>query len=593
MRILSEDKCMVALSGGQDSATVLSWAKQKFHEIYAVSFNYGQRHKNELECAKKLAELAEVKEHIILDMTSLFSQVTRSALMNQTDNISSTSEFDEKLPASFVPFRNLQFLTQATSLAYLKGIKNIATGVCQTDYCIPGSEFITTCRGKIPMEFVNVGDLVLSQNIETQQISFKKILNKWNRGERNDIIEIVGIGGRSIRTTSNHKIFRILKSNFNSSTGYKKEIDLTEAKNLKVGDFMLTPTVNRNLLLENNNNPLIDLLKYCDLNHPQIRYNAEHIWFKKNNKVKRFVNQNSVIGLLAWFITEGNKGSGSNIKSNSYRIGISQSKNKNPQKYDEIKNFIKDWGFNITECSNYKGDYLYFSGPSTKIFDLCGDLSDSRMIPYDFIFSNIKLLFNTLIKGDGSISNSQTTYTTKSECLKEQICWIAQMLGYSVGVHYHPTREIYNISMRNNFTKNLNSFGDSRIFKIKEIYHHDQPETVYDIEVEDNHSFFAGKGSGMLVSNSGYPDCRYVFIHALNKALNLAVNDIFIIHTPLMHLTKAETVNLMDELGTLDWYKYTNTCYNGTNCGECPACLLRIKGFKEAGIQDPLEYKQL
>ncbi|MFA7507187.1 MAG: 7-cyano-7-deazaguanine synthase QueC [Bacilli bacterium] len=223
MRNLDIKKCIIALSGGQDSATVLSWAKQKFDEIYAVSFNYGQRHKIELECAKKLALLAEVKEHIIINMENLFSQVTRSALTNTTDDISSTSEFNEKLPASFVPFRNLQFLTQVASIAHLKKIKNIATGVCQTDF-------------------------------------------------------------------------------------------------------------------------------------------------------------------------------------------------------------------------------------------------------------------------------------------------------------------------------------------------------------------------------SGYSDCRAVFIKSLNTTLNLAVDNDFIIHTPLMYLTKAETVKMMDSLGTLDWYKYTNTCYNGTNCGKCPACLLRIRGFEEAGVKDPIKY---
>ena len=53
---------------------------------------------------------------------------------------------------------------------------------------------------------------------------------------------------------------------------------------------------------------------------------------------------------------------------------------------------------------------------------------------------------------------------------------------------------------------------------------------------------------------SGYPDCRQDFIHSLNHTLNLAMDTSFVIHTPLMHLTKAETVLLMDSLGRLDWY---------------------------------------
>ena len=92
---------------------------------------------------------------------------------------------------------------------------------------------------------------------------------------------------------------------------------------------------------------------------------------------------------------------------------------------------------------------------------------------------------------------------------------------------------------------------------------------------------------------SGYPDCRDVFIQSQMKTLNLAMDTDIEIVTPLMHLTKAETVLKMQELGHLDWYKSTHTCYEGTQpaCGTCPACKLRLKGFAEAGVNDPIEYR--
>ncbi len=90
---------------------------------------------------------------------------------------------------------------------------------------------------------------------------------------------------------------------------------------------------------------------------------------------------------------------------------------------------------------------------------------------------------------------------------------------------------------------------------------------------------------------SGYPDCRYRFIESAAKTINLALDETIRIHTPLMWMTKAETVLLMQKCGKLDWYRYTHTCYEGQRpaCGQCPACQLRLKGFKEAGIADPLE----
>ncbi len=92
---------------------------------------------------------------------------------------------------------------------------------------------------------------------------------------------------------------------------------------------------------------------------------------------------------------------------------------------------------------------------------------------------------------------------------------------------------------------------------------------------------------------SGYPDCREPFVEATQKAISLALDVPFTVETPLMHLTKAATVLMMKELGKLDWYARTHTCYEGLRpaCGTCPACVLRLKGFEEAGISDPLDYQ--
>lgn len=91
---------------------------------------------------------------------------------------------------------------------------------------------------------------------------------------------------------------------------------------------------------------------------------------------------------------------------------------------------------------------------------------------------------------------------------------------------------------------------------------------------------------------SGYPDCRSEFIQSLNQTLNLGLATHLKIATPLMWLTKAETVKLMQKLGKLDWYKETHTCYEGLRpaCGHCPACKLRLKGFQDAGVIDPIAY---
>lgn len=94
---------------------------------------------------------------------------------------------------------------------------------------------------------------------------------------------------------------------------------------------------------------------------------------------------------------------------------------------------------------------------------------------------------------------------------------------------------------------------------------------------------------------SGYPDCREETIRSLEKALGLGLDwngpgREFSIHTPLMFMTKAESVRWAAKIGALESLAFSHTCYEGKYppCGTCPACLLRSKGFAEAGVEDPL-----
>ena len=110
---------------------------------------------------------------------------------------------------------------------------------------------------------------------------------------------------------------------------------------------------------------------------------------------------------------------------------------------------------------------------------------------------------------------------------------------------------------------------------------------IYDLEVEDTHNFAV---NGIFIHNSGYPDCRKGTIAQIEYAIRKAMDFPFTIETPLINKTKADTVLMMEDMGKEHWYYFTHTCYNGRRppCGDCPACRLREKGFKEAGLKDPL-----
>lgn len=127
--MLNEEKAVVVFSGGQDSTTCLFWAKQQFAEVEVVTFDYGQRHKLEIECAAAIAKDLGVQQ-TVLDM-SLLNQLAPSALTRSDVEI--THEEGE-LPSTFVDGRNLLFLSFAAILAKQKGARHLVTGVCETDF---------------------------------------------------------------------------------------------------------------------------------------------------------------------------------------------------------------------------------------------------------------------------------------------------------------------------------------------------------------------------------------------------------------------------------------------------------------------------
>ncbi len=121
---------LVLFSGGQDSTTCLFWAKRKFERVEAIGFDYGQKHKVELEQAQEIANIADVPFHIV----NINGMLKGSALIEHDKDVSAKHEKDKDLPASFVPGRNALFLTIAASHAYNRDICDMVGGMCQTDY---------------------------------------------------------------------------------------------------------------------------------------------------------------------------------------------------------------------------------------------------------------------------------------------------------------------------------------------------------------------------------------------------------------------------------------------------------------------------
>ncbi|CED71744.1 7-cyano-7-deazaguanine synthase QueC [Aliivibrio wodanis] len=123
---------IVVFSGGQDSTTCLIQALTQYDHVHCITFDYGQRHNQEIEVAKKVALELGAASHKVMDV-GLLNELAASSLTR--DNIPVSHELQENgLPNSFVPGRNILFLTLAGIYAYQLGAESVITGVCETDF---------------------------------------------------------------------------------------------------------------------------------------------------------------------------------------------------------------------------------------------------------------------------------------------------------------------------------------------------------------------------------------------------------------------------------------------------------------------------
>lgn len=131
MMMMNNQAALVVFSGGQDSTTCLYWAKKHFKEVYALSFVYGQKHVKEVELAREIARKAEV--HFDVMDVSFIGRLGSNSLTDTSIHMDEEKP-DGSFPNTFVPGRNLFFLSIAAVYARERGIAHMVTGVSQTDF---------------------------------------------------------------------------------------------------------------------------------------------------------------------------------------------------------------------------------------------------------------------------------------------------------------------------------------------------------------------------------------------------------------------------------------------------------------------------
>ena len=168
-------KAVILLSGGLDSTTALAIAKEQNYDCYALSFDYGQKQKSELESSISVAKKSNVIEHRIMKIS--LSDIGGSALTDKAIDVPKHVE-SEEIPITYVPARNTIFLSFALAWAEVVNSQTIFIGVNALDY-----SGYPDCRPEFIKAFENMANLATKQSVEGNRIQIKTPLIKMTKAE--------------------------------------------------------------------------------------------------------------------------------------------------------------------------------------------------------------------------------------------------------------------------------------------------------------------------------------------------------------------------------------------------------------------------
>ncbi|CAH0216826.1 7-cyano-7-deazaguanine synthase [Pseudomonas sp. Bi70] len=171
---MSEKKAVILLSGGLDSATVVAMAKDQGYSCYSMSFDYGQRHRSELQAAERVARQLEVVEHKVIGMS--LGGIGGSALTD--DSIDVPQAPTTGIPVTYVPARNTVFLSLALGWAEVLGAQDIFIGVNAVDY-----SGYPDCRPEFVEAFERMANLATKMGVEGQRIRIQAPLQMMSKAE--------------------------------------------------------------------------------------------------------------------------------------------------------------------------------------------------------------------------------------------------------------------------------------------------------------------------------------------------------------------------------------------------------------------------
>jgi len=564
-------KVVCILSGGMDSTTLLYDIKKQGYEVHALSFDYNQKHRCELEAAKATCKKLEIPHRVI--GLQVLNDLAPSALTRDTWDIPEGHYAGENMKQTVVPNRNMVMLSLATSFAIGIGATKLFYGAHSGDHCLVEGTKILTVGGLKAIEEVVVGEKIYSYNLEKSCIEKDVITQVVRKGTPQEVLEISSTNGETLLCTSEHKVYRHILSDFTAS-GWVREIVLDKAGTLEADDYLL-----QFKHLEDVKQEQVDVITFVKELLPQAQLNEKKrgVFIKTaSNRPLKAVHISTfetLIKIIAWYITEGWTTTRKKKGDSSFNSGISQSAAHNLEYVLEITGVLNELlgkeetklSYSYNSKREVKEVTFNLSGTLSAILQTCGKTSKEKYIPEPLMNLLIKnkdlrdLFLTTMIKGDGHTSAftqlRTAQYITSSSLLKEQMIFLCRINGFKLDIRDNK------ITLSQSTRKpGLNTYDNLYFNRIKASRKIQNKVPVYDITVKKNHNFFAGEYGGTLVSNSIYPDCKPEFITAMAEAIALCDWTKVTLEAPYAKIDKGDIAIKGKELN-VD-YSLTWTCYN-------------------------------
>jgi queuosine biosynthesis protein QueC len=675
-------RAVVLLSGGLDSSTALAIAAERGFETYALSFRYGQRHTRELEAARQVAEHFGCRGWQVVDINlALFggSALTDPALAVPLDR--DEEQIGTGVPITYVPARNLVFLSIATAYAETLGANDVFLGINALDYSVSGDSKVWI-RSSERAQLIPIKDFwklpegdyqTMAVDPETLQVVWRRVTARYqheSRGKR--CFRITLERGQQITITEDHSLFSIDEtsarlmpikgSSVTRGTPIVTPFDLSSCAEAWSGDLTglnLRGVVARRV---EKRQSLVIRDGYVTNRLNQVRVPVD------------LPITDDFLYVIGLWLAEGGKSPEADKSTLSFSVGGI------PGAVATLKKVFGAYNVTVARSSSNEFDYSVSSSVFDAVFHHWGLLGTahqgSKKFPTFFWSLSLRqrrILVAGLWDGDGGhVFNGEASIAQKSHRLIEDLyhclvvdgifpvvkkakhnqkvlvlgrakdfrafarlyplrhpskrasleaagtmtgkdkvtgLWTCEGLWAAVSAAILPAGSktvIYNYggkydksvrAQRSAFMKvsalqhlAMSKLAFLRVIDIAET----AEEHMYDLSVEGAENFVA---NGILAHNSGYPDCRPEFLDAFTQAANLATKAgtedqrTLCYHAPLIALSKADIVREGTRLG-VPW-ELTWSCYLGGEraCGRCDSCQLRLKGFAEAGMRDPVLYE--